>query len=480
MAKKLGGEGIFLAKSKQLRVKIGNFSSGITADKKNILVNGEQDFMSAAAVVASSKIYVPADFFLNKNISASLKKQITFSDGKYFIEDFYNIEYAGTKKDSGVSHIYFIPKGEIVFKTVAKNKSVIEIEFENSVMKRRGKFKIADGLTNNFSIKKCGNSECVRFLLEGKAKDWNFGYDGDKLVFKAFDKAQPVISSGTGSLISAAPAPQKPAPKKDSSGTDGKTSSISAVPGPVVSAKPGPVISVAPVKITKTKMKIVVDPGHGGKDPGAVRKNSSREKDINLGIAQELYNLLKKKGFDVKITRDSDKFLALNERSKMANDFKADLFISVHTNSAPRIAASGFEVYFRSAKASDAQAAEVAAFENEALQYEETNFNFADMLLRSLAVNEYVNESSKLAGHVRNNVKSIAAGTGIPVNLNSSVKQANFYVLKGVDAPAVLVECGYISNPSDRKQLNNKVVRAKVAEGIYKGILSYAKAEGWQ
>ena len=229
--------------------------------------------------------------------------------------------------------------------------------------------------------------------------------------------------------------------------------------------------------VARKKMRIVVDPGHGGKDPGAIRRGY-REKTWNLAVAKEVAALLKKGGFEVRMTRESDKFIALSERSKMANNFKADLFVSVHTNASKNSRANGFQVYFRSEKATDKEAAEVAALENEALQYEEVHYNFVDALLQSLAKNEYINESSKLAGYVRNAVYK-QPGIGIAVNRNSSVRQANFYVLKGVNSPAILIEMGYISSTKDRGRLSQKVVQKRMAKAIYQGIYDYAKKEGW-
>ena len=253
----------------------------------------------------------------------------------------------------------------------------------------------------------------------------------------------------------------------------------SGTSAPVLKPTVQPVMKDAtPVLKGPKKMRIVIDPGHGGKDPGAVRRRSAKEKDMNLTVAKHLYDYLKKQGFEVKLTRDDDSFVTLAGRSKIANEYKADLFVSIHTNAAKRTAAHGFEVYFRSDKATDKEAAEVAAFENEALQYEETHYNFVDMLLQSLAKNEYMNESSKLAGHVRNYVYK-EPGIGIAVSQNNSIRQANFYVLKGVQSPAILVEMGYISSPKDRLRLNNKSSQKKMAIGIGKGIVSYAKAEGW-
>ena len=119
----------------------------------------------------------------------------------------------------------------------------------------------------------------------------------------------------------------------------------------------------------------------------------------------------------------------------------------------------------------------MAAFENEALQYEEAHYSFVDMLLESMAKNEFMNESSKLAGHIRNYVYK-EPGIGIAVRQNNAIRQANFYVLRGVKAPAVLVEMGYISSAKDRARLNNKAAQKRMGDGIGKGIVSYLKAEG--
>ena len=134
-------------------------------------------------------------------------------------------------------------------------------------------------------------------------------------------------------------------------------------------------------------------------------------------------------------------------------------------------------MYFRSEKATDKEADETAALENEALQYEEVHYNFVDALLQSLAKNEYINESSKLAGYIKKAVYK-QPGIGIAVDGNA-IRQANFYVLKGVQCPSVLVEMGFISSPKDRARLSQSAVQKKMAQGIYNGIVSYAKQEGW-
>ena len=207
-------------------------------------------------------------------------------------------------------------------------------------------------------------------------------------------------------------------------------------------------------------LRVCIDAGHGGKDPGANYRGSAKEKELNLIVAKEIVKILKKnRKIEIKMTRDNDTFIPLGTRATMANQFKADLFVSIHANAAPNKKAKGFEIYFRSDKASDKEAAQTAALENEALNYETSGVGkvtYADLLLNSMAANENINESSKLAARIRNSVSDKKSVLGIPVNMNNSIKQANFYVLQGVKAPSVLVEMGYVTNKDDKKRLNNK------------------------
>lgn len=259
---------------------------------------------------------------------------------------------------------------------------------------------------------------------------------------------------------------------------------VKEAPAPVPAPAPAPTTSGLVIKpephplsisAVHKKIRIVIDPGHGGKDAGAVR-GRYREKDWNLAVGNELVKLLKKSGFDVKATRSTDVFIPLGDRAKISNNFKADLFVSIHTNATKNPAANGFQVYFRSEKATDKEAAETAALENEAMQYEEAHYSFVDALLQSMAKNEFMNESSKLSGYIQNGVYK-QSGIGVAVNPKTGLRQANFYVLRGVNAPSVLVEMGFISSSKDRAKLSNSSVQKKMAQGIYNGIVQYAKTE---
>ncbi len=220
----------------------------------------------------------------------------------------------------------------------------------------------------------------------------------------------------------------------------------------------------------KTGVKLIVlDPGHGGKDPGAIGKKGTKEKDLNLAIARKLKKYLEKMGLEVILTRNSDIFLPLNERTKVANDNKADIFISIHCNSAPRrnSYANGFEVYFLSEARTDWERA-VAKAENEVIRYEaqksEISDDFLSFILADLAQQEFLKESQDLAVAVQDAVCEI-------LNIeNRGVKQAGFYVLKDAFMPAILIECGFLSNPNEEVLLRKDWYQEKLAKGIAEGI----------
>ncbi|MFH1618565.1 MAG: N-acetylmuramoyl-L-alanine amidase [bacterium] len=224
------------------------------------------------------------------------------------------------------------------------------------------------------------------------------------------------------------------------------------------------------------RKRIVIDAGHGGKDPGGKKISGLSEKELNLRVAVELADLLKEEDvFDVLMTRTSDVFIPLAERPNMANNFDADIFISIHANACPNRKENGFEVYFMSENASDPWAAEVAAFENSVLDLENgPEEDPAALLLHSMARNEYINEASQLAGFISREISRRTPFT------DRGVKQAAFYVLRGTYCPAVLLEMGFMTNSRDRANLSSRKVRKKMASAIYSGIIEFAKIRNWK
>ncbi|MCS7231624.1 MAG: N-acetylmuramoyl-L-alanine amidase [Elusimicrobiota bacterium] len=219
------------------------------------------------------------------------------------------------------------------------------------------------------------------------------------------------------------------------------------------------------------KPLIVIDPGHGGEDPGAVGKYGSKEKDINLSVSKILKEKLEKIGFNVILTREEDIFIPLVKRTKFANDCKADLFISIHCNASEKSSGTdrGFEAYFLSENATDPDAVATEKLENEVIRFEKQTEELTKLqkLLWSMIVNEFINESSKLCSLI---VNECIVRTN---QISRGVKQAGFYVLRGAQMPAVLVEMGFISNPNEELKLIRRDFQELIADGISSAIRKY-------
>ncbi len=226
------------------------------------------------------------------------------------------------------------------------------------------------------------------------------------------------------------------------------------------------------VPIDHAIKRIILDPGHGGVDPGAVgRKN--HEKNIVLSIAGKLKKRLEYElGIEVLMTRDKDEFISLRNRSRFANESQGDLFISLHCNASVNKNSKGVEVYFLSpAKTNDARAVE--ALENSVVQKyeggEEAVKRYDDLsfILMDMAQTEQLQESCDLAWKLQANLVS-ASGSS-----DRGVKQAGFYVLRVSFMPAVLVELGFISNSDEEKKLADSTYQNKLVAALFEGIKDF-------
>ena len=217
--------------------------------------------------------------------------------------------------------------------------------------------------------------------------------------------------------------------------------------------------------------KIVIDPGHGGKDPGAMAFGL-KEKDIVLKMGKNLaHHLRSKLGAEVILTRETDIFLPLEERTAIANTNDADLFISLHVNAHPSPNIKGFETYFLNLSTND-EAMRVAARENATSTHQMSDLQD---ILSDIMQNSKINESARLAQQVHN---SITAGLQTPPNIlkDMGVKQAPFYVLIGAGMPSILVELAFISNPEDARLLADDSFIDEMAGSIATGITHYVNA----
>ncbi|MFB3905498.1 MAG: N-acetylmuramoyl-L-alanine amidase [Acidobacteriota bacterium] len=220
--------------------------------------------------------------------------------------------------------------------------------------------------------------------------------------------------------------------------------------------------------------RVVIDPGHGGKDTGSIGPTGLLEKELVLDVALHLKRLLEERlGTDVMLTRSNDEFVPLEERTAIANQHGADLFISIHANSSRSRKVSGAETFFLSFASSDDER-EVASRENAGSQ---RNIHELENLLRQIALTDYHAESRQLAGMVQTNLWTQMKPFQ-PRQKNRGVKKAPFIVLIGANMPSVLTEVGFISNLSDEKFLKQDMARATLAEALYKGIEEYFRALG--
>ncbi|MDD3804458.1 MAG: N-acetylmuramoyl-L-alanine amidase [bacterium] len=217
---------------------------------------------------------------------------------------------------------------------------------------------------------------------------------------------------------------------------------------------------------------IIIDAGHGGKDPGAIGPSGLQEKTMNLDMASRLKKLINAgcKNLDVVMTRDKDEFVSLAQRTQLANKYPNSLFISIHCNASKNKSTKGFETYFLSTAKTDWERA-VEARENSSLTFDlpEEERKGLDFILWDLAQNEFLTESSRLAEYIQNEYEKKYKAD------NRGLKQAGFYVLKGNYMPAVLVETAFISNKEEEKKLKSKDYRQELSQLIYNGLVKYIK-----
>lgn len=224
------------------------------------------------------------------------------------------------------------------------------------------------------------------------------------------------------------------------------------------------------------KRMIVLDPGHGGHDPGAVGPKNLYEKDVVLDIALKLKKVLMEDPFnEVFLTRERDIFIPLEERTAMANRKNADLFVSIHANASPRREAKGIETYLLNWN-DDEEAIRVAARENaislKKMRAMNRQVDIVDVIKSDLIRENKRDESIKLANYIqRSLISNLDSDTKHVLNLG--VKQALFYVLFGAKMPSVLVEVSFISNPEEERLLSNDAYRTEIAKGIAKGLNTY-------
>lgn len=332
----------------------------------------------------------------------------------------------------------------------------------------------------------------ISFPTPVVTKDGHWWGEGRSLL-SAFDSFYKAIGQkaafrwgDTKTVAAAQPAPKKqPAPqiqpkqsapvKKPAQPAKPKAETPKEEPKQEVKA-PAKAAAPAPKPHAGRKPIVVIDAGHGGHDPGAVA-NKIREKDINLRAATQLAKILKEKGVDARLTRSTDVYLKLAERTAFANKNNADVFISLHCNSMPKgkSGVAGFEIYIM-ALPSDKDAMNLAIVENREISgdaHSAAEIQKADKktqlllkILGDMQQNDKIGASTELTEVLHANAKK----SGLPMR---KVAQAPFFVLRGAGMPAVLVEMGYLTNAAEAKRLNTAAYREKMCRSLAEGIITF-------
>lgn len=212
---------------------------------------------------------------------------------------------------------------------------------------------------------------------------------------------------------------------------------------------------------------IVIDPGHGGKDPGAISKSKIREKDVVLGISRQLAAALQKKlGARVYLTRGNDTFISLAERNRIANRRQADIFLSIHGNASTNRRAEGIEIYYLN-KATDAASKRLAARENAGAPKEEADLEaIVSDLLQTAATEESAELAKRLKGIFEKRLRKYTIQ-------DVTVKTALFYVLVGAKCPGLLIETGFVTHPTEGKRLTKAAFQKDMANAIAEAVSVY-------
>ena len=290
-------------------------------------------------------------------------------------------------------------------------------------------------------------------------------YSADGVIYAPVELLSLVLPVTAAGLVSVDP--QAQVVRADAAAI---AAALAAPPSPPAPAPP-PVEAAPP-----GRRLVVIDAGHGGRDPGAQGPSGTREKDINLSLARRLAALLAEDAtLEVRLTRSRDTLIALRDRGRLANSWRAEgqpaLFISIHCNAHSSRAEQGFETYFLS-EARTADARRVQEFEDGAVQYEEQRGPSAPLafIMNDLRQNQYLRESSDWAQMIQDRLREVHPGP------NRGVKQAGFAVLVGAFMPAVLVEVGFISNREEEQMLVDPRQQDTLARQLARGVQDYFAA----
>lgn len=509
--------------SGKVKMKLNNTSIDIIYNTKRVVFDGKKKKLYMPSILQKNEVYVPVDFMTNENLSNITESIITYEQKNKLLTltsktNISAVRYYTKENSTEIS----IELDEKMTHTIKKAKNSMIIAFQRGKIATDTLY-VNNGAINDISYTTVGREAVftVNFAQKPKAVTTKKLKNPVRLAItiehsKPVDISKPclvylpptvvnginikhdIVTASTGDKDSKSKEePQMPAVDSKIIAADSEIYEVAV--SSQDAAENEQLAKVKTVSVSDDQIKddsysimdensgfkseddpkekyksaklLVLDAGHGGEDSGAVGPNGTKEKDINLAVVLMLKDLFDKDPeYKVILTRTDDTFIPLAERTNIANENKADLFISVHNNANFKKEISGFEIYFLSEHASDSEAAATAILENSVVSLENKPKGDKEILqnmLWSMVVNEYINESSELSSFI---ACETPGRLKIP---NRGIKQANFFVLRGTQMPAVLVEGAYLSNYGDEAKLNTKKFQSALADSVYEGVKKY-------
>jgi N-acetylmuramoyl-L-alanine amidase len=464
-----GGQVYWSQVSGGIRLTLRGRSMLFAADSDRATSGGETFALGAPVRVRASRAFVPLSFLRSDAFARWSGFDARLDGGA----DALTIERRAT---AGPVHAFqFQDRTRVVvelapgvsYRADARGLGAVEVTLPYAVVEEDDAVAVDDGIVSSYAVRQEARGARVSVKLAAAGERWRATeLTSPRRV--ALDVYAPGVQPPAAVPPDAPVAASAPVPSPAA-----KAAPAPAAPGVPAAAAPAP---AAPAAAKPRRRVVVVDAGHGGKDPGATGTRGTLEKNVTLATALELARVLRQRGdFDVVLTRGDDTFVPLSDRSKTANDLNADLFVSLHCNSTKNHRERGFEVYSVSETASDPEAQALAAAENAplALEGKKPDDETAQQILLAMTKTEMINESAPFAALVE---RELAKRLDVP---DRGLKQAGFYVLRGTHAPAILVEMAYLSHPTDELELGSRRFQRKVVGGVAAGIADYAKKKGW-
>ena len=435
---------------------VGNQSAKISSGRSLVPVEGKLILLSAPITARAGRWFVPLDF-LEKVLPEVTRQKITYEEDSRLLvlgEGFPELNVHSFPYPA-YTRIVLEATSEVDFQVTQAGDQVrvfmpigyLESDFSNEELR--------DGVVDSMTLARQRDGYLLLVNL-GERFGTLKAFELDSPSRMVLDLFRSRVPTTPESISPPAPGPELP------TGNTG----IPAPPRPTVPDDRTPRSDRRPGVLTT----ITLDPGHGGSETGATGRNGLQEKDVALAVARRLHRLLEDRlGVRVLLTRDSDSFLSLDDRTALANNNKSDLFLSIHANASPRQTARGSEVYYLAYQASDEDSRRLAATENAGPQrtaaHRTTDLEF---ILWDMAQATHLNESATLAELLQDELQANRADAR-----NRGIKQAPFRVLMGATMPSALIEIGFVTNPEEERRLRFTEYQDQLANAIFRGVVKY-------